>query len=105
MKVRSNRQYSIEFKVAAVQRSIDSPFTVKSVAEDLGISPRLLTKWRMKLTKKTAKATQKVSNKGPDKSYAELEKENRSLKKRLERAELEAEILKKAKEYFDKKLK
>lgn len=105
MKVKIKRQHSMAFKVAAVQKSIHTPFTVKSIAEGLDIHPKLLTKWRMQLVNQSRPSTKAVENIGPDKSYAELEKENKALRKRLKRAELESEILKKAKEYFDKKLK
>lgn len=105
MKLITKRRYTMAFKVAAVQKSIDSPFTVKSVADGLGIHPKLLTKWRMQLTRKPKSSDKKVTNQGPEKSYLELERENRDLRKRLERMELEADILKKANEYFDKKLK
>ena len=105
MKVKPKQQHSVAFKVAAVQKSINSPYTVKSVAEGLNIHPQLLTKWRKLLVITTKSSAAAVENSGPDKSYAALEKENRELKKRLDRAELESEILKKAKEYFDRKLK
>ncbi len=105
MKVKTKRQYSMAFKVAAVQKSIDSPYTVKSIAEGLDIHPKLLTKWRMQLVNKSSRSEKAIENLGPSKSYSELEQENRELRKRLERSEMESAILKKAKEYFDKKLK
>ena len=105
MKVMTRKRYSMAFKVAAVQRSINSPFTVKSVAEGLELSPKQLSKWRNQLTRKSKPSKSEITNQGPEKSYHALERENRELKKRLERMELEAEILKKATEYFDKKLK
>lgn len=92
--------YSEEFKRQAVQRSIDSPQTVREVADTFGISAKMLTRWRQELT--MGKKPKPVQNEGPEKSLKELERENRELKKRLERSELENEILKKAKEYFDK---
>ncbi|USD64097.1 IS3 family transposase [Vibrio sp. SCSIO 43136] len=93
MQVTSRRKYSEEFKRNAVKRSLESPDTVKSVAIALGISPKILSKWRATMTtrKKPAKP---IPNKGPKKSLAQLEKENRELKKRLEMAEMENEFLK-----------
>jgi len=106
MKVTSKRRYSIEFKRAAVQKSIDSPFTVQSIAEELNIHPKMLSRWRREMTKTSRNNNSTaVKNTGPTKSYDDLARENKELKKKLERAELEADILKKAKEYFDKKLK
>ncbi|ABV35084.1 transposase IS3/IS911 [Shewanella sediminis HAW-EB3] len=101
MKIRSQRVHTEAFKLAAVQQSLNSPDTVKALAGKLGIHPALLSKWRAQLTSK--KHTSKpIDNIGPNKSLTELEREIRELKKRLERAELENDILKKAKEFFDK---
>lgn len=99
MEVKPRRRYSLEFKVRAVQESIDSPETVRAVADKFGIDRKLLDRWRSEMTKKKVPL---VSNQGPEKSYAELERENRRLRKQLEKAELKNDILKKANEYFDK---
>lgn len=99
MEVRKRRQYSLEFKLMAVQESIRTPETVQAVADRLGISYKVLEQWRAKMTKKRGAL---VDNKGPEKSNAELERENRRLKKQLEKAELKNDILKKANEYFNK---
>ena len=103
MQVRSKRNHSIEFKVAAVQRSLASHHTVQSVADELGICPKMLSRWRVQMTRKTTNSDGAIENQGPDQSYADLLRENARLKKKLARAEMEAEILKKAKAYFDKK--
>lgn len=42
-----------------------------------------------------------IKNSGPDKSLSELERENRQLRKALEREKTRNDILKKATEYFD----
>lgn len=100
MKVRSQRQYTDEFKQEAVQQSLDSPDTVKSVALSLGVSPALLSKWRCQMTSKKSNS-HPLPNQGPEKSVAQLEKEIRQLKKKLEMAELENDFLKEAKAFFD----
>lgn len=105
MKVTTKRRYSMDFKIALVQKSIDSPDTVGSLAKQVGIHPNVLSKWRTELTRQSPPSQPKVKNQGPDKSYQALEQENRRLKKALERAKLEADILKKAQAYFDEKLK
>ncbi|ALM54471.1 transposase [Halomonas huangheensis] len=46
-----------------------------------------------------------LPNRGASKSLADLERENRQLRKQLARKELEVEILKKAEEYFAKGMK
>ena len=48
--------------------------------------------------KKTAKP---LKNQGPNKSYTDLERQIRKLEKQLEDAQLENDVLKKAKVYFD----
>ena len=105
MKVETKRQFSMAFKANAVQKSIDSVETVSAIAGKLGIHPKLLTKWRIQLTRRSKPSNLKVTNKGPDKSKAELERENKLLKKQLDKLQLEHEILKKAEEYFAKNLK
>lgn len=106
MKIQRRRQHTMAFKAAAVQRSIDSPDTVDSVAKALGIHPGMLTRWRSQMARNPSSDSQpQIRNTGPERSIRELENENKRLKKRLARAELEAEILKKAKEYFGKNRK
>src|SRR6056297_63772 len=102
MKVRRNRRFSAEFKQAAVERSLRSRDPLKVVAGKLCVHPKLLSRWRCALTKRDEQDSATVPNEGPDKSAAALARENRKLKKKLERAELENEILKKANEHFAK---
>jgi transposase len=102
MKVRPRRQFSAEFKRAAVENSLRSERSVREVAATLGVHPNMLSRWRCKLTQREENDSAAVPNEGPDKSAKELARENRKLKKKLERAELENEILKKANEHFAK---
>ena len=100
MKVQSRRKHSIEFKRKAVQQSLESPDTVNMTALKLGLSPALLSKWRAEMTSKKS-TTKSIKNHGPDKSYTDLERQVRKLEKQLEEAQLENDVLKKAKAYFD----
>lgn len=93
-------RYSAEFKRRAVEQSLASPEPLAAVAARLGLNAGMLSRWRRELTQGSQDRPAPVNNKGPDKSHKELERENARLKKRLERAELENEILKKATEYF-----
>lgn len=102
MRLKTRRQYSMEFKRHVVQYSLESPDTLSSVAEQFGLHPNVLCRWRRELVTADAHSPAGVPNHGPTKSLGELERENRKLKQRLERAELEVEILKKATEYFAK---
>jgi transposase len=102
MKVKRNRQFSAQFKQSAVEQSLRSTQSLRVVAGKLGVHPTLLSRWRCALTKRDEQDSAPVPNEGPDKSAAALARENRKLKKKLERAELENEILKKANEHFAK---
>ncbi|WP_119008229.1 IS3 family transposase [Vibrio superstes] len=94
MQVKQRRIFSNEFKRNAVQTSLESPDTVNSIAKSLGIHPAVLSKWRCELT--SAKQTSNpIKNEGPESSFAELEREVARLKKQLERAEMENDMLKK----------
>lgn len=85
------RKYDKEFKMNAVKLSYASSKSVSEVANDLGISPGLLFRWRKLYTPQGEKT-----------QYATLEEEYRALK--LENAELkiERDMLKKATAYFAK---
>jgi len=85
------KKYDKEFKKNAVKLSYASSKSVSEVANDLGISPGLLFRWRKLYTPQGEKT-----------QYATLEEEYRALK--LENAELkiERDMLKKATAYFAK---
>jgi len=85
------RKYDKEFKKNAVKLSYASNKRVSEVANDLGISPGILFRWRKLYTPQGEKT-----------QYATLEEEYRALK--LENAELkiERDMLKKATAYFAK---
>ena len=102
MKFRTRKTYSQDFKLGAVRESLDSAQPLGVIAARLGISAKLLSRWRSELTKRTETDPAPLENRGPVKSAEALKRENRKLKKRLERAELENEILKKANEHFAK---
>ena len=102
MRLKTRRQFSLEFKRHVVQYSLESPDTLSNVAEQFGVHPKVLCRWRRELVTPDAHSPKAMSNTGASKSLSELERENRKLKQRLERAELEVEILKKATEYFAK---
>jgi transposase len=99
MKIKTRRSHSIEFKRKAVEQSLDSPDTVNVIAHRLGINPVLLSKWRRQMTSKST--SNPIKNQGPDKSYKDLERQVRKLEKQLEDAQLENDVLKKAKAYLD----
>lgn len=105
MKLRSRRYHDHEFKRIAVQASIDSFDSVAAVAAKYAIHPALLSRWRtefVRMSEQSDDTSPSVSNKGPEKSRLQYEREAKRLKKRIKRLELENDILKKAEEYFTK---
>lgn len=104
MRFHSKRKFSHDFKLNAVKLSVSSPKTLIALASELGIHPGMLSRWRKELimTKSDQAKQLPIKNEGPDKSVRQLEQENKRLKKKLERAELELDILKKLEEYATK---
>ncbi len=99
MKVKAFRKHTEEFKIKVVQESLDSHGTVKMTAKKYGIHPDMLSSWRSKMTSK--EEANPLKNQGPEKSYKDLERQVHNLKKQLEDAQLENDVLKKARAYFD----
>jgi len=99
MKVKAFRKYTEEFKIKVVQESLDSHGTVKMTAKKYGIHPDMLSSWRSKMTSK--EEANPLKNQGPEKSYKDLERQVHNLEKQLEDAQLENDVLKKARAYFD----
>ncbi|WP_461136873.1 IS3 family transposase [Spirosoma lituiforme] len=85
----TRRQYDEEFKKMAVELA-DAKGSLKEMAQELGITPQILTRWRRE--RAAAHGTGTVSQ-------AQLSQEQQEivrLKKELKQAELERDILKKA---------
>ena len=86
----SNKRYTEEFKIAAVQQVVDRGYSVAEVARRIGVTAHSLYAWKKKY--------------GPDSTehleQTENEREIRRLKKELRRVTEERDILKKAAVYF-----
>lgn len=102
MILRKRRQYTPEFKRHVVQCSLETTGSQAAIAAQFDVPASVLVRWRREYVSTRKKDQQSVPNQGPSKSQADLERENRQLRKQLERKELEVEILKKAEEYFAK---
>lgn len=91
---RIRQQYDEEFRKNAVKLSYATSKTIKTLANDLGIHPSLIYRWR------------KIYTEHGDKTKA-AEQQDALRKLQLENAELkmENEMLKKAAAYFAKNLK
>jgi transposase len=88
------RTYSKEFKQEAVQLSYDSDSPVAQVAENLGIRPELLYRWRREQRQEGDDAFR-----GKGMSTAS-EEEMRRLRRELDQVRMERDILKKALSVF-----
>ena len=85
--------HSREFKINAVRLVIDGGQTMKEVAADLGVNYYTLYEWKSQYEKKGNLA---FPGHGKVVFASKLEKENAELKKKLRRAEMERDLLKKA---------
>ena len=90
----TRRTFTKEFKQEAVQLSYDSDSTVVQVAQNLGIRPELLYRWRQE-------QRQEGSDAFPGKGMSKpSEEEMRRLRRELEQVRMERDILKKALSVF-----
>lgn len=87
--MKTRRQYDEEFKKMAVELS-EAKGSLKATAEELGITPQILTRWRRERV--VAQGIPAVSRSQVSQEQQEIVR----LKKELKQAELERDILKKA---------
>ena len=94
---RTNKKYSLEFKLEAVRLSHESGKPVTQVARDLNLNPAFLYRWRDELHKDGAKAfpgkTGKSTKNAENSEIVRLRRE-------LKRVTDERDILKKTLVYF-----
>ncbi|WP_155829327.1 transposase [Halomonas huangheensis] len=105
MLLRTRRRYTPEFKQHVVQCSLESADSQTVIAARFDVPTSVLERWRREHVSTHEKDQKPLPNRGASKSLADLERENRQLRKQLARKELEVEILKKAEEYFAKGMK
>lgn len=91
-KKKERRRFPKEFKLEAVRQSEREGVTARQVAEELGISDKLLYKWRREFLKEPEPS---VSG-----DPASLQEEVKRLRRENERLLEERAILKKAIRYF-----
>ena len=91
----SRRKYSKEYKIEAVQMANAPGVTVKQVAEELGIHPHVLGKWRSQLT--AAGETDAFPGQGHPR-----DQEMVALKRELARVKKERDFLREAARFFAK---
>ncbi|WP_146951057.1 transposase [Halomonas cupida] len=100
MLLRTRRRYTSEYKLHVVRYSLESTAPQAVIAAEFDVPVSVLGRWRREYVSTHKKDQKPVPNQGASKSLADLERENRQLRKQLERKELEIDILKKAEEYF-----
>ncbi len=88
--------YDRQFKNDAVNLVVNGGRSVREVARDLGIDPNRLYHWKRKLTQEGSDAFPGKGRLSPQ------EEELRRLRRELEEAKEDREILKKALAYFSK---
>ena len=93
MAKRRRKAYSEEFKREAVRLTEEDDRTVSEIAESLGIHKNLLHKWRRHYLGKSTELDARPR-------HDSLEEENKRLRRELEEARKDLEILKKAAAYF-----
>lgn len=93
---KKRRKYDRAFKIEAVQLTNESGRTIKSVAEDLGIHPVMLSRWRKEFLYDQENAFSGNGNLTPQ------EAEIRRLQRKLKDVTEERDILKKAVAFFAK---
>ena len=92
----STKKYDRQFKIDAVSMVVNGERIVASVARDLGIDPNLLYRWKQELSNEQSEAFPGKGRLGPQ------EEELRRLRRELEQAKEDREILKKALAFFSK---
>jgi len=97
MMIEERQSYDREFKQKAVELSF-ARGNSKEIAEELGIRPELLYRWRRKYQQYDKNS---FPGKGKPK-MTDLERENALLKKELRDAKMERDILKKAVSIFSR---
>jgi len=95
---RVRRSFGEDFKRDAVNLVVKQGYSFKAAAEAVNVSTRSLREWHEKFAPEPEPC-------GEDASIAELTAENKRLRKKLQMAEMEREILKKATAYFAKESK
>ena len=91
------KSYERQFKIDAVSLVVNGGRSVAGVARDLGIEVNVLHRWKRELSREQSEAFPGKGRLGPQ------EEELRCLRRELEEAKEDREILKKALAFFSKR--
>ena len=87
MKTRPKRNYSPEFRLEAAQLVVDQNYTVREAADAMSVGYSTMDKWVRQLKEERAGKSPKASPMTPEQLRI------RELEKRLQRVEMEIDIL------------
>jgi transposase len=90
------KRYDRQFKIDAVSLVVNGGRTIADAARELGVNPNVLHRWKRELTHE---GTEAFPGKG---RLAPQEEELRRLRRELEQAKEDRDILKKALAFFSK---
>jgi transposase len=93
---RQRRKYDRQYKMDAVNLVVNGGRSVSEAARELGINPNVLHRWKRQLTEDGAQAFPGKGKLSPQ------EEELRRLRRELEQAKEDRDILKKALAFFSK---
>ncbi len=100
----SKQKFTKAFKLETLHLANQPNTCIAQLARDLGIRRNMIYKWREQLNKKQDKAFKRtadnINTPHHKATHCELLKQNKQLEKELKLAQMEVEILKKAKAYF-----
>jgi len=96
---KQRKSYDRQFKIDAVSLVVNGGRSVLEAARDLGIDGNVLYRWKRELTRESAFGGEAFPGKG---RLGPQEEELRRLRRELEEAKEDREILKKALAFFSK---
>lgn len=102
MESRKRRHFPDAFKREAVDRARTSGLTIIQVAEELGLHETVLRLWMRRFVPLETGPARRPITQAQDPSPVDLAAENARLKRELQKAKMERDILKKAALIFGK---
>lgn len=93
---KTRKQYDRQFKLDAMNMVVNGERSIAEIARDLGIKVDVLYRWKRELSREKTEAFPGKGRLGPQ------EEELRRLRRELEQAKEDREILKKALGFFSK---
>jgi transposase len=102
MESKKRRHFPDAFKREAVERARTSGLTIIQVAEELGLHETVLRRWMCRFDPPETGPARRPMRQAQGPSPADVAAENARLKRELQKAEMERDILKKAALIFGK---